>query len=82
MSRSDKDVLLEVRDLRKRFGDLEVFKGIDLTIHKGEVVVLLGPSGSGKTTVLRSLNGLETPDSGTLSMIGERCAEFILARST
>lgn len=78
MSRSDKDVLLEVRGLRKRFGDLEVFKGIDLTIHKGEVVVLLGPSGSGKTTVLRSLNGLEVPDSGTLSIPGVVDIDFSL----
>ncbi|MFT4262143.1 MAG: amino acid ABC transporter ATP-binding protein [Nocardioides sp.] len=73
MSRSDsseKEVVLEVTGLHKRFGDLEVLKGIDLTVHRGEVVVLLGPSGSGKTTVLRSLNGLETPDAGVLRVPG------------
>jgi cystine transport system ATP-binding protein len=56
--------LLEVTDLRKSFGDLEVLRSIDLSVHRGEVVALVGPSGSGKTTVLRSLNGLETPDAG------------------
>ncbi|UDY25413.1 amino acid ABC transporter ATP-binding protein [Nocardioides sp. Kera G14] len=62
--------MLEARGLHKRFGDNEVLKGIDLTVHRGEVVVLLGPSGSGKTTVLRSLNGLETPDAGVVRVPG------------
>ena len=62
------DQLLIARGLHKSFGDNEVLRGIDLTLHRGEVVVLIGPSGSGKTTVLRALNGLETPDSGTIDV--------------
>ncbi|MBO0980495.1 amino acid ABC transporter ATP-binding protein [Microbacterium sp. SD291] len=62
--------MLAVRRLHKAFGDNEVLRGIDLTLHRGEVVVLIGPSGSGKTTVLRSLNGLETPDGGTIVVDG------------
>lgn len=61
------EAMFEARGISKSFGDLEVLKSIDLTVHKGQVVVLMGPSGSGKTTVLRSLNSLETPDGGTIS---------------
>ena len=68
--------LLTVRGLHKRFGDNEVLRGIDLTLHRGEVVVLIGPSGSGKTTVLRSLNGLETPDAGSLAVDGGPEVDF------
>lgn len=71
MSRTDPTPpLLTARGLHKSFGDNEVLRGFDLTLHRGEVVVLIGPSGSGKTTVLRSLNGLETPDRGTLAIDG------------
>ncbi|GAA1397131.1 amino acid ABC transporter ATP-binding protein [Luteococcus peritonei] len=56
--------LVEVHELRKSFGDLQVLQGIDLAIQPGTVTVLLGPSGSGKTTILRSLNALDLPDSG------------------
>ncbi|WP_308010709.1 amino acid ABC transporter ATP-binding protein [Streptomyces sp. AC495_CC817] len=62
--------LLTATALHKSFGDNEVLRGIDLTLHRGEVVVLIGPSGSGKTTVLRSLNGLETPDGGSIEVDG------------
>ena len=56
--------LIEVRGLRKTFGDNEVLQGVDLSADEGTATALLGPSGSGKTTMLRSLNVLETPDSG------------------
>ncbi|MNH83190.1 L-cystine import ATP-binding protein TcyN [compost metagenome] len=56
--------MLEIRDIHKSFGNLEILKGIDLTINKGDVVVILGPSGSGKTTLLRCINFLERADQG------------------
>lgn len=68
--------LLAARGLRKSFDGREVLRGVDLTLHRGEVVVLIGPSGSGKTTVLRSLNGLEIPDGGTLAISGAPEADF------
>ena len=66
--------MLEVRDLRKSFGSLEVLKGIDLDVNKGDVVAILGPSGSGKTTLLRCLNFLETADAGSYTLDGEHFA--------
>ena len=51
--------MLQIRNLRKSFGDLQVLKSIDLDVNKGDVVAILGPSGSGKTTMLRCLNFLE-----------------------
>ena len=64
------EMLIEVRDLRKTFGSLEVLRGIDLDIRRGEVVVIIGPSGSGKSTLLRCLNRLEDPTSGTIRIGG------------
>ena len=58
--------MLEVRNVKKSFGDLEVLKGVDLTVEQGDVVAILGPSGSGKTTLLRCINFLETADSGEM----------------
>ena len=58
--------MLEVINIKKSFGDLHVLKGVDFTIHKGEVVTILGPSGSGKTTLLRCINFLEKAEDGTL----------------
>lgn len=62
--------VIEVRGLRKSFGDLEVLGGVDLAIHAHEVVALIGPSGSGKSTLLRCLNLLEVPDDGKMSWQG------------
>jgi polar amino acid transport system ATP-binding protein len=56
--------IVRIEGLQKRFGDLEVLSGVDMTVHKGEVVVILGPSGSGKSTLLRCVNRLEQPTGG------------------
>lgn len=58
--------LLETRGLKKTFGTLEVLKGVDMHIQKGEVLSLIGPSGSGKSTLLRCLNRLEEPTGGQI----------------
>ncbi len=63
--------LLEVKGIKKNFGDLEVLKGIDFELNKGEVLVIIGSSGSGKTTLLRCLNFLETADEGKITINGE-----------
>ena len=63
--------MITVNGLRKDFGDLQVLKGVDMHIRKGEKVVLIGPSGSGKTTLLRCLNLLEVPTGGTITFEGE-----------
>jgi L-cystine transport system ATP-binding protein len=67
--------MISIKRLKKRFDDLEVLKGMDVEVKKGEVIVLIGPSGSGKTTFLRCLNALETPNEGTVS-IGEMTVDF------
>ena len=70
--------MIDIKDLRKSFGDQEILKGITTTIEKGEKVVLIGPSGSGKSTFLRCLNQLETPTSGEIYFDGEdiiNCSE-------
>ena len=64
--------MLEIRNLRKAFGPLQVLKGIDLDENKGDVVAILGSSGSGKTTMLRCLNFLERADAGTMDFDGRR----------
>jgi polar amino acid transport system ATP-binding protein len=63
--------LLEVRGIAKNFGDTEVLKEIDFDLEEGEAISIIGSSGSGKTTLLRSLNFLETPDRGTITVNGE-----------
>ncbi len=62
--------MITIRNIRKSFGDNHVLKGINLDVHKGQVVVILGPSGSGKSTFLRCLNFLEKADEGTISIDG------------
>ena len=62
--------MISVKNLRKSFNGLEVLKGIDTEIEKGDVVCIIGPSGSGKSTFLRCLNLLETPDSGSVVLDG------------
>ncbi|MCE4071090.1 MULTISPECIES: amino acid ABC transporter ATP-binding protein [Pseudomonas] len=64
MSRAD--VQIQLKDIHKHYGPLEVLKGIDLDVHKGEVMVLIGPSGSGKSTLLRCVNMLEQPTRGEI----------------
>ena len=63
--------MLELRNLKKSFGPLEVLRGVDLTVNRGDVAVILGPSGSGKTTLLRCVNFLENADGGELTFDGE-----------
>jgi L-cystine transport system ATP-binding protein len=64
--------MISIKGLKKRFGDLEVLKGFDIEVEKGQVIVLIGPSGSGKTTFLRCLNLLEVPDEGKLGISGTK----------
>jgi polar amino acid transport system ATP-binding protein len=62
--------LITVTDVRKRFGDNEVLKGIDLEVEAGEVIAIIGKSGSGKSTLLRCINGLETINAGSITVAG------------
>lgn len=62
--------MIEVKGLQKSFGSHEVLRGIDMTVRKGEVLVIIGPSGSGKSTLLRCLNNLEVPSGGSIRYQG------------
>ncbi len=66
--------LVEIRDVRKKFGELEVLKGISLDISQGEIVTIIGKSGSGKSTLLRCINALEHIDEGEIRIDGQRMA--------
>ena len=66
--------MIEIRNVKKAFGDNVILKGVDVTVQKGDVVVILGPSGSGKTTLLRCVNFLEPADGGALIFDGEQFA--------
>ncbi|MEV7757731.1 amino acid ABC transporter ATP-binding protein [Microbacterium sp. NPDC089180] len=68
--------LLSATGLQKSFGANRVLDGVDLEVRRGDVLVLIGPSGSGKTTVLRCLNGLETPDAGVVAFDGGPSVDF------
>jgi ABC-type polar amino acid transport system ATPase subunit len=63
--------IVEIRNLSKRFGDLEAVNDVSLEVQRGEVVVIIGPSGSGKSTLLRCINRLESANGGTISIDGE-----------
>jgi general L-amino acid transport system ATP-binding protein len=67
----DTDAIIEISGLRKRFGELEVLKGVDLSVQPGEVLAIIGRSGSGKSTLLRCINGLESFEAGTLRVQGQ-----------
>ena len=69
------EVVVEIIDLHKSFGSVEVLKGISTVIRRGEVVCVIGPSGSGKSTLLRCVNLLETPTSGTVVVNGEEVTD-------
>ncbi len=68
--------MIDVIDLKKSFGDNEVLKGINMTINKGDIVVVIGPSGSGKSTLLRCLNCMEDPTSGKIIFEGVDIADM------
>ena len=63
--------VIELRNVHKRFGHLEVLKGIDLHVQKGEKLVIIGPSGSGKSTLIRCMNGLEEVTAGEVLIDGQ-----------
>lgn len=65
------EVVLSARDVHKKFGSLTVLEGVDVDVHKGEVVAVIGPSGSGKSTLLRCFNGLEMATGGSIEVAGK-----------
>lgn len=73
-------MFLEIQQIKKHFGEgesrVDVLRGIDISIEKGEICVLLGPSGSGKSTLLNIIGGIETPDSGKIIIHGETIGEM------
>ena len=64
--------MIEISGLQKSYGNLDVIKGVDATVAKGEVVCIIGPSGSGKSTILRCINGLESYQGGSITIDGQR----------
>jgi len=74
-AQTDREPMVVITGVNKHFGDLHVLKDIDLTVGKGEVVVVLGPSGSGKSTLCRTINRLETFESGSITVDGQPLPE-------
>lgn len=72
-----KSVMIHVHDLWKKYGSLEVLKGLDLDVYQGETVVVLGRSGVGKSVLLRQIIGIEKPDKGYVEIAGEKSEEMI-----
>lgn len=68
--------MIQTEGITKSFGTLQVLKGIDLTIHKGEVVAIVGPSGAGKTTLLQIIGTLDAPDSGRLVIMVRKLGDW------
>jgi len=71
MAQDKRVAVVEARGVHKHFGQNHVLKGVDLTVYKGEVVVIIGPSGGGKSTFLRTINHLDRPDSGEVCINGD-----------
>ena len=69
------EIMLQMSGIHKRFGELEVRKGIDFSVVKGDVLAVIGPSGSGKSTMLRCINRLEEIDAGTIEIKGRVLAK-------
>ena len=74
--------MIEIKDLRKSYGERVVLDGLDLTVQDGSTVALIGSSGSGKSTLLRILNLLERPDSGTVSIEGTSFSSDRIGKDT
>ncbi len=78
---SNSKPMVEVRDVHKSYGALEVLKGINLSVERGQIIAIIGPSGSGKSTLLRSINHLETVDSGQILLDGVQVNQSLSGRS-
>ncbi len=72
----EKELVLSVKDLTKKFGDNEILKGIDLDVYEGDVIAIIGPSGCGKSTFLRCVNCLEDPSGGSIIFDGADLADM------
>ena len=76
----DKKIIIEIKDLKKSYGDNHVLNGFNMTLHEGENLVIMGKSGSGKSVMIKCLIGLEKADSGSIMVMGEQIGE--LSRTT
>lgn len=73
--------MLEIKNLHKSFGDREILKGVSLSLNQGEVTTIIGPSGTGKSTLLRSINVLERPEKGTITLNNRKIDYEALSKS-